>query len=76
VFPKTLVQEQADGKLDFLCVGLEKDKNVSFPMVDVESTPSSPGTEGRILTSSLEPVDVTEVTVSKLVIETPLVLYK
>ena len=65
MFPKTLVQEQVEGKLDFLCVGLEKDKNVSFPMVDVEGTPSSPGTEERNVTSSLEPVDVTEVTVSR-----------
>lgn len=65
MFPKTLVQEQVDEKLDFHCVGLEKDKNVSFPTVEVEGTPCSPGIEGRVLTPSLEPGDVTEVTVSK-----------
>ncbi|KAL9959287.1 hypothetical protein ACROYT_G032598 [Oculina patagonica] len=66
VFPKTLVQEQVDEKLDFHCVGLEKDKNVLFPNVEVEGAPSSPGTEGRVLTPSLEPGDVTEVTLPEL----------
>ena len=65
MFPKTSVQEQVDGKLDVLCVGLEKDKNVSFPMVDDVGAPSSPGAEGRVLTSSLEPGDGPEVTVSR-----------
>lgn len=63
MFPKTSVQELVDEKLDFHCVGLEKDKNVSFPVVDVEGSPSSPGTEG--LTPSLEPGEITEVTVSR-----------
>ena len=65
MFPKTLIQEQVNEKLDFHCVGLEKDKNVSFPIVDVECTTSSPGTEGRVLTPSVEHNDITEVTVSR-----------
>lgn len=65
MFPKTSVQELVDEKLDFHCVGLEKDKNVSFPVVDVEGPSSSPGTEGRVLTPSLEPGEITEVTVSR-----------
>lgn len=63
MFPKTFVQEKVDEKLAFHCVGLEKDKNVSFPTVDVEDTPSIPETEG-VLTSSVEPGDGPEVTVS------------
>lgn len=66
MFPKTLVQEQVDEKLDFSCVGLEKDKNVLFPTVEVEGMASSPGTERRVLTPLLEPGDVTEVTVSNV----------
>ena len=64
VFPKTLVQEQVDEKLDFHCIDLEKDKIVSFPTVEVEEKPSCPGTEDRERTPGLEPCDVTEVTVS------------
>ena len=64
MFPKTLVKEKVDAKLAFHCVGLEKDKNVSFPTVEVEGTPNIPETEGKVLTSSLEPGDGPEVTVS------------
>lgn len=64
MFPKTFVQEKVDEKLAFDCVSLEKDKIVSFPTVDVEDTPSIPETEGKVLTSSLEPGDGPEVTVS------------
>ena len=64
MFPKTLVQEQVDEKLDFHCVGLEKDKNVLFPTVEVEGKPSSPKIEDRERTPVLELLDVTEVTVS------------
>ena len=38
---------------------------MSFPVVDVERLPSSPGTDGRVLTPSLEPGEITEVTVSR-----------
>ena len=38
---------------------------MSFPVVNVEGPPSSPGTEGRVLTPSLEPGEITEVTVSR-----------
>lgn len=64
MFPKTLVQEEVDEKLDFHCVGLEKDKNLSFPTVEVDGASSSPGIDGRVLTPFLEPGDGTEVTVS------------
>ena len=65
MFPKTLVQEKVDEKLAFHCVGLEKDKNASqFPTVNVEDTQSIPETEGKVLTTSLEPGDGPEVTVS------------
>ena len=59
VFPKTLVQEQVDEKLDFHCIDLEKDKIVSFPTVDVEGKPNSPGTEGRKRMPVMERCDVT-----------------
>ena len=61
VFPKTSVTEQVE-KLDFHCVSLEKDKNVSFPTVEMEGLPSSHGAEGAS-SPLLEPGDATEVTV-------------
>lgn len=57
-----MVQEQINEKLDFHCVGLEKDKNVLFPNVEVESGSKSPGTVGRALTPSLETGNAPEVT--------------
>ena len=65
VFPKTLITEQVDEKLDFHCVGLEKDKNVSFPTVEMECSPSSHGAEEGASSPLLEPGDGTEITVSK-----------
>ena len=59
-----MVQEQINEKLDFHCVGLEKDKNVLFPNVEVESGSKSPGTVSRALTPSLETGNAPEVTVS------------
>jgi len=66
VFPKTLVQENVDEKLDFHCVGLEKDKNLSFPTVEMEGSPtSSRGAEVQALSPPSEPGDGTELTVSE-----------
>lgn len=66
VFPKKIVEEKVDEKLDFHCVGLENDKNVSFPTVGTEVAPSSPhGTEEEAQSPALEPGDGNEITVSK-----------
>ena len=64
MFPKTFVQEEVDEKLDFHCVGLDKDKNVSFPTVEAECSPSSHETEVGSRSPPLETGDGTEVTVS------------
>ena len=66
VFPKTVVQEKVDEKLDFHCVGLDKDKNVSFPTVEGEWSPSGPGDELGSLSPTREFDDGTEVTVSTI----------
>ena len=66
VFPKTVVQEKVDEKLDFHCVGLDKDKNVSFPTVEGECSPSGPGDELGSLSPAREFDDGTEVTVSTI----------
>lgn len=66
VFPKTVVQEKVDEKLDFHCVGLDKDKNVSFPTVEGEWSPSGPGDELGSLSPIREFDDGTEVTVSTI----------
>lgn len=66
VFPKTVVQEKVDEKLDFHCVGLDKDKNVSFPTVEGEWSPSGPGDELGSLSPAREFDDGTEVTVSTI----------
>lgn len=66
VFPKKIVEEKVDEKLDFHCVGLENDKNVTFPTVGTEVALSSPhGTEEEAPSPALEPGDGNEITVSK-----------
>lgn len=59
-----MVQEQIDEKLDFHCVSLEKDKNILFPTVGVESGSKCPGIAGKVPTPSVETGDGPEVTVS------------
>ena len=53
-------------KLYFHCVGLDKDKNVSFPTVEGECSPSGPGDELGSLSPTREFDDGTEVTVSTI----------
>lgn len=60
------MQEKVDEKLYFHCVGLDKDKNVSFPTVEGECSPSGPGDELGSLSSTREFDDGTEVTVSTI----------
>ena len=62
VFPKNSLQGKVDGKLDFHCVGLEKDKNVSLPSVDNEKASSSLGTEERRRSIAQGPDEGDEVT--------------
>ncbi|XP_068757817.1 uncharacterized protein [Montipora capricornis] len=66
VFPKKSLQGKVDGKLDFHCVGLEKDKNVSLPSVDNEKASSSLGTEERRRSIAQEPDEGDEVTLPEL----------
>ena len=60
------MQEKVDEKLYFHCVGLDKDKNVSFPTVEGECSPSGPGDELGSLSPTREFDDGTEVTVSTI----------
>lgn len=65
MFPKTSVKEKVVEKLDFQCVGLEKDKNISLPtMYNEETHQRSHGTEGRVLSAALEPGEGQDPTVS------------
>ena len=55
VFPKTSCKEKVVAKLDFQCVGLEKDKNVSLPTVQNEKPHQrSHETEERVLSPALK----------------------
>ena len=64
MFPKTFVQEEVDEKLDFHCIGLDKDKNVSFPTAEAECSLSSHGAEVGPQSTPFETGEGTEVTVS------------
>ena len=58
VFPKTSCKEKVVAKLDFQCVGLEKDKDkdVSLPTVYNEKPHQrSHETEERVLSAALKP---------------------